>query len=286
MSHIIRGRRKKKKRPEETSYLAFSIICCGILIYALYVSSAGKWVMENCIEPVFNNSVMQQESKQSGADATEQNKENQTQKTMSYNGFTMYAMQVGAYTAEDNALKAAEDIRNRGGAGYVVNDGSYRVLAFGYDNEGDANTVKEQLKSVANMESGIYAINVPSLEFKITGEDKNLSAVDGAFKTYLSSKDKVGELALKLDTNEITAQDALEEMNVIKDELIKVQNSIDKLAKSDEKLSGFNSLYNEIITQFNSLGGSDTIILSAGIKNIYMNMVCRYADYVKGIMSV
>lgn len=279
-------KRRRKRDGGNRSFFAITVIVCGLLIYALYASSAGKWIMDNYIQPVFF------EDKSVNTDVTEkkqdtENKDNseQVQQTMSYDGFTMYAMQIGAYSAKENADAAAEDLKKKGGAGYVLHDGTYRVLAFGYGSQGEANTVKEQLKTAASMDSSIYTVTVPRLDFKVTGEQKNLAAVDSAFKSYISAKDKVGELAVKFDKSELTKEQVKTEMDAIKKEMQEKINAIDKLAGSDEKLGQFHSLSKDMIKLFEGLNDSDETVFSANVKNIYVEMVCRYSDYVKAVVA-
>lgn len=289
----VNKRHRKKDNREGRSFFAISVIVCGMLIYALYVSSAGKWIMKNYIEPVFlenkdADTKQSEVTEQKGGDS--QNNSGNTggnteQRTMSYEGFTMYSMQVGAFSAKENADQAAKEIKSRGGAGYVLHDGMYRVLAFGYSSEGEANTVKDQLKTAASMESSVYAVTVPRLDFKVTGEEKNLQAVDSAFKTYLSSKDKMGQLAINLDKNEITKEQAINELDAIKKELSNAVGGIDKLSKSDEKLGKFHSVCKDIIALFEEMTDSDMTVFSANVKNIYMEMVCRYSAYVKEVSA-
>ena len=135
------------------------------------------------------------------------------------------------------------------------------------------------------MDSSIYTVTVPRLDFKVTGEQKNLAAVDSAFKSYISAKDKVGELAVKLDKSELTKEQVKTEMDAIKKEMQEKIKAIDKLAGSDEKLGQFHSLSKDMIKLFEGLNDSDETVFSANVKNIYVEMVCRYSDYVKAVVA-
>ena len=74
-------------------------------------------------------------------------------------------------------------------------------------------------------------------------------------------------------------------MDAIKKEMQEKINAIDKLAGSDEKLGQFHSLSKDMIKLFEGLNDSDETVFSANVKNIYVEMVCRYSDYVKAVVA-
>lgn len=284
MRYVKRRRKSKRSRRDNTGsgFLTITVIVCGVLIYVLYVSSAGQWIKKNYIEPVFfdQNKETTQDNKDGG-----KTEPSVTEHVLSLEGFTMYAMQTGAYSGHENAQKQAEEIRKQGGAGYVYKDDVYRVFAFGYPSEGEANTVKDQLKTVGNMDSSVFTLSVPKIDFKITGENSGYEAVNSSFKTYLEIKDKVSEVAVRLDKKELTKEQAKKEIDALGSQLKSALSSIEKLSHGEEKLQRFVNVYKETITLFDGISESDEIIFSAGIKNIYIHMVCSYSQYVKSLTS-
>lgn len=55
-----------------------------------------------------------------------------------FGGRTFYFLSTGSYSVRDTALVAARDTSARGGAGYLYNDGEYRIIAAVYSSEADA----------------------------------------------------------------------------------------------------------------------------------------------------
>lgn len=285
MRYIKKRRRSKRGSGGRNSgsFLAISVIVCGVLIYALYASSAGKWIKEKYIDPVFSQDQSNSGTSTPTTTAPKTQDSSGKEHTMSLEGFTVYAMQTGAYAGEDNASKQASEIKKQGGAGYIYKDDMYRVFAFGYANENEANVVRDQLRSVGNVDSSVYTLAVPKIDFKITGDQDSYEKVNGAFKTYLEVKDKVNSIAVRLDKKELTKEQAKSELDTLKKQLNEALTSVEKLKKGEDKLEQFSKVYKDTLSLFDGLSDSDEVIFSAGIKNIYVEMVCKYSAYIKSL---
>ena len=73
--------------------------------------------------------------------------------------FSLYALQAGVFSDTENAQKYADELINKGGAGYVVEfDEGFRVLIAGYLNEDDAKNVKERLLEEQNIHKSRYSL--------------------------------------------------------------------------------------------------------------------------------
>lgn len=265
---------RSRKKQNRGGMALLSLVVLGVCVYALLASSAGKWVADNVLAPVFNT------NKQENTDTPKTEAKGHS---LNLDGFTAYTMQMGAFSEEKNAKASAQEIMTRGGAGYVFNDGSYRVLASAYTSEQDANTVKDQLKSQSNIDASVYTITVPKVDLTITSDDKNYDTLNAAFTSYLAAKDKVGELSLKLDKGEMNKDQALGELTTMKDELQKHYQAIEKLSEKNENFKSFKELYKSTVEHMSSIKDSDETLLSANLKNLYLHMICSYANYVKNI---
>ncbi len=60
---------------------------------------------------------------------------------VNFKGKTFHFLSVATATDRSEALMGAQNARERGGAGYVFNNGSYRIIAAVYDRESDAKTL-------------------------------------------------------------------------------------------------------------------------------------------------
>ena len=86
-----------------------------------------------------------------------------------YDGKTFYMLATAATDDRDEALLLATDAKSRGGAGFIYNDGSYRIIAAAYERESDAKT----LVSV-NANSYYFPLSVPTADLS----DNDISLLD------------------------------------------------------------------------------------------------------------
>lgn len=77
----------------------------------------------------------------------------------SFDGKTFYFLATAKTDERVQALTAAQAASDRGGAGYIYNDGDYRIVAAVYDRESDVKT----LVSV-NADSHYFALEYPKLD--------------------------------------------------------------------------------------------------------------------------
>ena len=131
-SEIARQRKRKVR---------VTITLCFLLAIALtFAISSGAldnffgWFMELYTEKIDHNRVLRKlpEEKPSieGEIADPDTEGELTEKEIELPAKTYYLVQMGAFTDEDNARMAAEELQKLGGAGYVHFDGYYRVFAM------------------------------------------------------------------------------------------------------------------------------------------------------------
>jgi hypothetical protein len=169
------NRRFISARRKKASPLAW-VLVMALLVGAAYIGAAGKlgaWLAEHVVQPVFVTlGIFTAQATQSPG---------QTQKpavSVSVAGFSVYALQTGIFSDENNAKSAAKTISAQGGAGYLRKDGnSTRVLLSVYATEADAVKVREQLKST--LQTRLYPIVCPGGTATVYTElqAKNLKAV-------------------------------------------------------------------------------------------------------------
>lgn len=122
---------------------------------------------------------------------------------------TWYALQLGAFESETAAGELAQQFTLRGAAGYVWNDGRYRVLAALYPTQEDAQLVRRQLSEQHMVDSYLYQISLPSLHVRLSGMKGQLDILEAAFaqaNALVSSAQAVG---IQLDRQETSAAEAV-----------------------------------------------------------------------------
>lgn len=135
---------------------------------------------------------------------------------------TYYAVEVGSYQDIQSAREASDLFRSRGAGGYVVNDGTYRVIAAIYNNKEDAKAIVEKL--IADGLSGtIYEIKGAKVNFEqygIIGNDIR-EAVEYSATLY----DKLYDIGNSLDRQEITENQAKIEILTLYNETLTVKET-------------------------------------------------------------
>ena len=192
------GRSLSRRQPPKNSRHSTLIIVAvllGITAYFVGAGAAGGWLAENVINPVFNSGVGSAATS-SPAVSPEMNASipataaaaqspavsgTHSEEQITAQSVTLYALQVGAFSDENNAKKIAQDVKNRGGAGFISYDGSlYRVLLAGYTSENDAKSVKADLEN-QDISTTIFKLDSGALEFKISAEKQQIEAVKACF---------------------------------------------------------------------------------------------------------
>ena len=133
-----------------------------------------------------------------------------------------YAVEIGSYSDIASARQVSELYRKRGAGGYVINDGTYRVIAAVYSNREDAQVIVTKLIS-DGLSGTIYEIKGAKVNYDKYGDvGKELeTAADfcGALyeKLYLISND--------LDKGEITENEAKIKLSMLYYETVSVKEN-------------------------------------------------------------
>lgn len=117
-----------------------------------------------------------------------------------FGGKRFYFLATGKYEDRSDALFASQDAINRGGAGYIYNDGAYNVIASVYDSESDA----KALASV-NENSYYFEISVPKLD---TGNESDLAALKFLTGEWFSAVQTAADELQRGNATEAQAENA------------------------------------------------------------------------------
>ena len=114
-----------------------------------------------------------------------------------------YALQLGAFDQAESAHALAEQFMGRGAAGYLWQDGRWRVLAAVYANETDARNVRQQLSQQHGVDSYLYRISLPSIDVQISGMRGQIEILQAAFLHAADLITSLQEIGLKSDRSEM-----------------------------------------------------------------------------------
>ena len=204
---------KKKRR---YTALIIVIVILAAAVYFAGAGAAGGWLAENVINPVFNNdstSVAATSTESSDVSTASVEETVQTvnlpaesgtrvEEEISADEVSLYALQVGAFSEEDNAKNTASSVRALGGAGFVAYDGElYRVLIAAYTDESDAKEVKTTLES-ENVSTSVFTLSSGTLTFKIGAEQSQIDAIKACFNVVPEIIDTLQQIIYDADKGE------------------------------------------------------------------------------------
>ncbi|MGI6161532.1 MAG: SPOR domain-containing protein [Christensenellales bacterium] len=278
----MRRSRYKPKKSSKLNYLAV-IVVIGLVAYILSAGAVGNWVSTNIIQPLLSAETP------TGAVTSDPTSPPQSQdqdatpapetRELKVEAVSGYAIQVGAFSSDENAGVAADEIKNRGGAGYIIKDGLVRVLAAAYNTEAEAKTVKERLLEEAGIETSIYGLQVPALNLKITSGDKAYEAINNCFKEYKTVSGELGEIAYQYDKDS-DSDAAKQQLKELRNRLRTAGDALLVVDEDGEVVSGMKELISEAVAGMDELIGAVEQGFSANLKYRHINMIHSYSELV------
>lgn len=133
--------------------------------------------------------------------------------------YQIYMLEVKDFDDKDTAQTFANEIKLRGGAGVVIYDSTYKVVASCYNNLQDAQNVMEKLKNEFDT-CKIYTLKLNKL--KLVTNDNEIKDIDNILEIFKMAGTELIDLAIKLDKGELTSSDT-------RNKLFTLYESISKL---------------------------------------------------------
>lgn len=289
--------RKNQARKRYATFILIVILGLG-LIYVVSAGTLGKYV-SNLILPIINGE-SQAGKQEADLDDPLLTPPNDTEEltedtskvndTLKANALSLYTIQMGAFTEEENAKAFSGELKARGGAGYIYNDGFYRVMAIGFQSEEDANKVKDEL--IANdMEASIYKLVTSGADMQITATEENVDIVRSAYEIWEEKYRMLEQIIVDLDSGAITLLEALDRISSIKSEMELKKERLQEInanQSNNEILDGLVKLYDNSclsLERIKSKSFNDMVAISSEIKYTYIEMLMHYKDYMEQIVQ-
>ncbi|HEY8418981.1 MAG TPA: hypothetical protein VIL03_00865 [Clostridia bacterium] len=193
-----------------------------------------------------------------------------------------YAVQLGSYASESQALIASQAIRELGGAGYVIVDGSYRIIAAVYPEEEQALSV---MANASQYSPEKYVITVPEIAMNFSDKkikeivQKCLSQWDAIYK-------RLYDHSIKLDKAQTTEAAVLLDIQRAHDDINSLLNQYENLTKDASRMEHIyikNGMKNILATLKTLLNAKTDEKLSADIKYAYTKILIDYKNLAKQI---
>ncbi len=190
-----------------------------------------------------------------------------------------------AETLDDESLSAiaADELRQLGGAGYVIRDKSYLVVASVYSDKGEAETVISRLDSYS---ATVYELTIPEPKLKwCKTADKDL--VTDTLNYASEAFTGLYEISVELDKSSISEAQAVSRIKILYNEIEKITSELDTITvKKDDfnlirlkaeitaAMAMLGNLKNDALTRYNLVSDiryTYTAIL-VGYKNLTGNI--------------
>lgn len=294
----------------------FFILCIGLLlfggIYFISAGAVGRYI-SNIIGPILAKDARSDGSNEIGADINDKqaqedreelefvlpesdkedgnnqgNSDGRLTEDLKIEPINYFAIQVGAFNGIDNANLLAQEIKRKGGAGYIIEDDYFRVLAMAYTTEKDAEQVKNQLKE-QEVESQIYRISCSGVNMEITATRDKIDGIKSSFQIWNEKLSQLGDIISDLDTNKITTEMAINKLQAIRDELESHRGKISEYLATNEGnpiLEELEKLYQSQINNIDEIlkgNVADRVAISANMKYNYIDMIIQFKKYIEKI---
>ncbi len=308
MEYARRRNRRRRRRGSDagtSGRAVVALLMVAAIVYLVAASSAGEWIAQKVIAPVIEAFSSDKTGKTDNTDKTDKTGENgsgagvvdtpedasevslSSEKSsvsveVSLPSITSYLLQMGAFSAEENAKTQAGLLRTMGGGGYVLNDGErYRVLAGGYTTQKSAEEVRDRLKA-EGVDCVVYTIATPSVSFRVTAPESQMESVKSGFEALAAAQGSLSSTAMMFDA---TTGDVAEGKAACANIAAVLEEGMEVLlgyGDSDSAvLAELLSCYETYKTELTALAGSQAetlIAFSSEIKYTQMYLTHEYSN--------
>lgn len=287
--------KKNQTRKRYATFILVVLLGFG-LIYVIFAGTLGKFV-SNLILPILSGEqaeggqgtdtddpilTLPDDTNEPVADTVK------ITDTLKANALALYGIQMGAFTDEENAKAFSQELKTRGGAGYVYNDGFYRVMAIGFQSEEDANQVRNELKA-DEIESHVYKLTTAGADMEITATVENIAEIRSAYEIWEQKYRSMEDVIVSLDSGAISSLEAADKIQVLKTEMEQKRDKLQEMNANQNNnvvLAGLVKLYDDSCQSLDIIlakNTSDKVAISSEIKYTYIDMLMQYKDYMEQI---
>lgn len=157
-----------------------------------------------------------------------------------------YAVEVGSYVSESTALYFASTIKNRGGAGGVYYDGSYRVFAAAYLSKEDAQSVTQKMID-SDLNGKLYVFEFKKIKIDFSnGKTIFLKELANSFTAFL---EVLLAASLDYDTDAVNGSEIILTMDNALHEIEGYYEKLTKLVDDEEQDSALHKMQDFLLEQ-------------------------------------
>lgn len=277
-------RTRRPRRPGGNGRTFFWIfIAVAAICYVALASGLGKWIAESWVIPSLEGAGEESAEPESSAPPEET-----ATLDIELGPMQFYAVQLGAYSTQESADAQAKLVRERGGAGYVLSDGNFRVLAGGYAEKADAETVKAQLET-QGQDVYLYVPDpIAGLTLRVTGNADELEKVRTACSAWKGAVEAMSEavaIAQRGEDSQMTLYNAYATICTARD-------GVAALADESAEIAALRAFLVDVAADLSDLQAmpnkeaKETVALCASLQYTILKTYAAYGDLLKTLAAL
>ena len=185
-----------------------------------------------------------------------------------------------------NAETLASELKDKGGAGYIRQDGSsYKVIIAAYANKDDAENVRMRLESEQQMESKL--IKISNSVGSITIDKKLRTAFFDAVDISSGQISELLSLSIAYDKGDLKDEGVRKKLTDMISKADRVKTTLDESTNSSDNvfIGRMITFMDENISVLNSLYDADENAMATEIKNASLRLAFNRCDAINGFLE-
>lgn len=278
----MQGKAKEKQNGHKGMIIfVLFLVGAAVAVYFIGAVKVGNFISDQIVMPVVSwvtggqtTSENEEEDVTPNSPQPDDAKEQTVTSTFEIPEISVYALQAGVFSEQENADTFAESLQQKGGAGYILEEeGSYRVMIAGYLTQEEAENVKDRLESEQSMETKVFPIEAGKLSVEMETTEEAAEVIKTCIAPCSGYVNEMATLALSLDKNETTLSKAQDKIQEMLEEVEKNKNMVDEIAENtdNDSIQSLKMFYHDTAKSIQAvLNQENTLAFSAKLKEAYL----------------
>jgi hypothetical protein len=197
-----------------------------------------------------------------------------------------YAVQVGSFATLEEAETAAADAHDKGGAGFVYKDGSYRVLVSSYLTQTEADEVRQKIAGTYP-NAAVYKLKSDEILLSIVAAPLQSSALSQGFSLLPELVRELQRLSLSLDrgTMDVSSVRAAAATNLTRTDSLIANMELTLAGSTHQLVSGLIKRLTDCSSALKQISNTPDTEVSAQLKLSQLEILGGYLDFSKELTS-
>ena len=285
---------KTSQQKGSRGFLLFAILAVVIVgVHLIGVAKVGDFLSQKIVTPVVSwltggEAKSPGESQNAGVAPVISPTASNLEKEMKLPGGTIFALQVGLYTEENNAKDASAQLVSKGGAGYILQTAEgKRVLIAGYATREDAENVQQRLLKEQQMQTSIFEMSTQEMTVTVSSDADSLAKIEAAFSNANKYYDDLMGYAISFDKQELDKAALQQNISGMKSDAASIKANLQKLEAGDNKVIGALITYYEKVETALAIAEADLsdAALSSQVKEVYLEIGAAKMELVENLQN-